>query len=161
MEEDIFLKNPYYGSYPLNASEVSNNEVLNAITVETNILDFSPLNQIQELTRLKMCQLTKHWIENFLIIDFIRIHYFFFLILLTFLLFFLDKQFWLISWIMIHIYLKLFYLLVIFLIFKSSRYKIWFNNTFHNCKFIVLTNIKHCIRNIIIASEMFLLDITI
>lgn len=78
MEEDIFLKNPYYGSYPLNASEVSNNEILNAITVETNILDFSPLNQIQELTRLKMCQLTKHWIENFLIIDFIRIHYFFF-----------------------------------------------------------------------------------
>lgn len=100
MEEDIFLENPYYDSYPLNASEVSNNEVLNAVIVETNILGFSPLNQIQELTRLKICELTKHWTENFLII--VRIH-FFFLILLTFLLFFLDKQFWLISWIMIHV----------------------------------------------------------
>lgn len=81
MEKDIFLENPYYGSYPLNLSEVSNNKVLNAVTVETNILGFSPLNQIQESTRLK-----KHWTENFLIIGFVRIHYFF-LIFLTFLLF--------------------------------------------------------------------------
>lgn len=80
MEEDIFLENPYYDSYPLNASEVSNNEVLNAVTVETNILGFSPLNQIQELTRLKI--LTKHWTENFLII--VRIHYFFFFFFDTF-----------------------------------------------------------------------------
>lgn len=59
MEEDIFLENPYYSSYPLNLSEVSNNEVLNAVTVETNILGFSPLNQIQESTRLKILPIKK------------------------------------------------------------------------------------------------------
>lgn len=91
MEEDIFLENPYYDSYPLNANEVSNNKVLNAVIVKTNILGFSPLNQIQELTRLKICQLTKHWTENFLIIDFVRIHFFFFDISIIFRI--LDEQY--------------------------------------------------------------------